>query len=401
MKKIFMVSYGGGHSKILIEIYKKIKEEISNIEVVYLGMTTSKQNLLEEKINFKTLEDYDMVLRKEIENKFSLEEFEIEYKFNEFVSESEHELYNNICLKELLEKYDKKYVKKLLLTYGKRIYLPINNMKRILEFEKPDLIITTNAPRFERAALIAGKELKIPTMSIEDLYGEPNEIDIEIDFKLKKNYYSKTFGEYICVIDEIAKKKIEEQIFEKNKIYITGNPNFDKLVRKKAEKFEIKKNNKKKILYLAQQTEYFYEIISEIERIALKKNEFIFEIKLHPNQKINLQKTNNFLVKDGKLEDIILNSDLVITEYSTSGIEALILQKKVLSLQLDLKRKCPIPFEKFANTLVVKRIEDLENYIEKFISEKFDYKKDNFNNLNIATKKILQIILKILNGEDK
>lgn len=404
MRKIFMISYGGGHSKILLEIYKKIKKTTPNFEVVYLAMTTSKRDLLKEKLNFKTLKDYKNILEEERKNKFLLEEFGIEYEFNEFVSEEEHRLYNNICLDELLEKYDRKDLKKLLLKYGRRIYLPVTFMKRILKLENPDLIITTNAPRFERASLIAGKQLNIPTISIEDLYGEPSKIDIEIDCELNENLYSysKTFGNYICVIDELAKINIKRQIIEENKIFITGNPNFDKSVRRKLKEINNKNitNKKNKILYLAQPTKFFDVILNKIQEIALKRNDFIFIIKLHPNQKIKLQNTSNFILMDQQLEELILESDLVITEHSTSGIEALILERKVMSIQIDSTRRCPIPFEKFSNTWIEKDLLNLENSIGEFISKEFDYEKNNFSKLSIATDKILEIILKLLNGEN-
>ncbi|MEG1506142.1 MAG: CDP-glycerol glycerophosphotransferase family protein [Bacilli bacterium] len=398
MKKIFMISYGGGHSKILIEVYKKIKSEEPKCEIVYLAMTTSKRDLIKEKINFKTLENYIHILGENIEQKNLTAEFGIEYVFNDYVSKKEHDLYNNICLNELLKKYNIVYLKKLLSKYGRRIYLPLDSMQNIIKYEKPDLIITTNAPRFERAALIVGDKLNVPTLSIEDLYGDPNEADMEIDLELNETYYSKTFGKYICVIDEFAKNNIENQLTNKSKVFVTGNPNFDKLIKKKSEKIKRKKNLTKKVLYLAQSTKFFDVIISQIQKIALKRKDILFIIKLHPNQKSNLKNTENFLLENKELDQMILDSELIITEYSTSGIEALILEKKVLSIQLD-KKKCPIPFEKFCNTLIVRELSKLESSIDNFINQKFNYKENNFNNLGIAVDKILKVISKILNGE--
>lgn len=401
MKKIFMVSYGGGHSKILVEIYKKINKNFLNFEIIYLAMTTSKKDLIKENLKFKTLENYLNIL--EINNKEIdlIKDFNITYNYNEYVSNEEHELYNKVCLDELLDKYSFEELRRNLLKYGRRLYLPLKNMKNIIDYEKPDLIITTNAPRFERAALIVGNKMKIPTISIEDLYGDPNETDIKIDLELQKMDYSKSFGKYICVIDEVAQRNIAKQLLNKNKIFITGNPNFDKLVKRKREgkisTAEIIKE--KKILYLAQSTKDFEIILEHLKNIMKRRKDITTIVKLHPNQRVVIEETDNFFIENKNLEELILESNLVITEYSTSGIEALILDRKVLSIQLDRTKRCPIPFEKFSNTKIVKELPEIESQIDKLFSEKFDYEGNNFKNLDIAADKIYEIVLKILNGD--
>ena len=55
---------------------------------------------------------------------------------------------------------------------GRQSFLPINTIKKILDYENIDLLITTNSPRFEKASLFASKELNIKSIQIIDLFGD-------------------------------------------------------------------------------------------------------------------------------------------------------------------------------------------------------------------------------------
>ncbi len=56
IKKLFFVSYGGGHIKLLLPVIKKLQKQ--NYELTILGLTTAISILDSEKIPYKSYKDY-------------------------------------------------------------------------------------------------------------------------------------------------------------------------------------------------------------------------------------------------------------------------------------------------------------------------------------------------------
>lgn len=53
---------------------------------------------------------------------------------------------------------------------GRQGFLPFTLVNRVLDSEQPDVVVATNSPRGEKAALIAAHARGIPTLRIEDLF---------------------------------------------------------------------------------------------------------------------------------------------------------------------------------------------------------------------------------------
>lgn len=385
-KKILLITYGGGHVKIIEKLYEKLKKN-ETYEVTILAFTSAKNYLEDKKIKVKSLYDYEFKTK-------LLYKLIPSYKKNEFISKEEHVLYNSLSIQELLEKYSEDITNELIKNYGKRVYLPVKTMKKVLQIEQPDLLITTNAPRMERAALIAARELGIVSVSIEDLFGEISIEDKKIDNYLGGDIYSKTYGDYVFVMNKYAKEKLILNGVQGKKIYITGNPNFEKSL---SHKLSIENRKRNKVLYLSQQTNNFKMIFEKLLKISQKSEQLNFTIKLHPNQKIELNNKN--IKEEYELEKAIADTDLIITEYSSAGLEGLVQGKKLIVIQLNEEHSKVIPFEKFYGVKILKTLTNLENEIVDFLNKTIsDDKRKQFrykvNSAYIMKKRIDRILLK-------
>ena len=226
MKKIFMTCYGGGHVEIIKEVYKNLIN-ISGIEITILALTTSKYKFEQERIPYKLITDYyDEEKDKKI---YELgKEFCIKNNIDTSIGEKETYLYHGYALEELSKKYDKKKIEEGFKKFGRAIFLPVQFMERVLKDEDPNLVITTNSPRYEKATLVVSKELGVKTLSIEDQFGMEgvqNTSKEMVDF-FQDMTYEKAYGDYVCILSEITKKNLNFNRI--NKIFITGNPSFDK-----------------------------------------------------------------------------------------------------------------------------------------------------------------------------
>lgn len=401
MSRILLVTYGGGHAKIIEKIYEELTKN-PNHEIILLGLTTAVSYFEKKGIDVKTITDYEYNITSRIEDILELIPV---YKRNIYMTENEHKTYNMISIDNLLRQYSFNEVKLLLKKFGRRVYLPVDFMASVIKREQPDLLITTTSPRMERAALISANRLRIKSISIEDLFAEKREIDINIDKYLGTNLYSETYGDNIFVMNQLVKDKLINYGVDSRRIFITGNPNFDNLLKYKNMMMEFdynkkrRVNNKFQLLYLAQQSPHFDLIISELERIA-NKNDYHLTIKLHPNQIYSHSNSSNIHFTNENLYENILSSDLAITEYSTSGLEALIMNKKLLSVQLDDSNINVIPFHKFDNTLLIRDINQLEDAIKTIL------RNDNINNdINISqdfvsSERCESLVNQIINEEE-
>ncbi|MEH7383523.1 CDP-glycerol glycerophosphotransferase family protein [Bacillus sp. JJ1533] len=403
MHKILLVCYGGGHARIIEKVYQKLSET-TNFKIEILAFTAAVPYFKNKNIKIKTILDYE-IKTDEGKNKQEIESLIPVYKDNALMTKEEHYKYNYLSIYDLLESFSYNKVKNLIQKFGRRVYLPKNTMKQILMIEKPSLLITTSSPRMEKAALISAKKLGIRSVSIEDLFGKVRKIDLEIDEEIGTNEYSRTFGDNIFVMNNLGKQNLLNLGIDEERIVITGNPNFDDLINfNNIEKINQLKSNmnipedKTKIIYLAQQTDYVDQIMSRLKEI-IKNNNFYLIVKLHPNQGVFHINEKNILVVKDNLYDYISMVDLAITEYSTTGLEALLLKKKLISIQLSNEFNEVIPFRNLGNTTVINSIDDLEETLIHSLNQVYKETPENFKQPFNATDKIINVLIKITQEE--
>ena len=403
MKKIFMTCYGGGHAEIIKEVYKNLVN-ISDIKIVILALTTSKYKFEQEKIPYKLITDYyDNEKDKEI---YRLgEEFCIKNNVDISIGKDETYLYHGYALEELSKKYDKRKIEKGFKKFGRAIFLPVEFMKRVIVSENPDLVITTNSPRYEKASLIISKELNLKTLSIEDQFGIENSSKDLIDF-FQDKIYERIYGDYVCVPSEITEKNLG---FNKiNKIFITGNPSFDKALEFFMDNNKKEKTKKESITlcYLSQKHPENILIMKNLIKFTEEKD-FNLIVKIHPNEKIEdyLKEIDNKINKrveivSSNLYENILKSDIVITISSTAALEAAILGKPIVA-----KKNVGIPFANLEIGLEYENIDQMEEKINEIlnnigsINKKLKEARNKFRPKKKAGEQIKEVVDKILNKE--
>lgn len=377
LKKCLFVSYGGGHVNTIIPVIKELYE-FENIEVVAIGINLAAETLRNNKIPCRTLSDY---MTKEV-LEIGLPLAERFHNFESSVSFADSIAYYGFSMRDLINAKGQELAKKIFEVYDRRLFMPVNAMKEIIRKEKPDVVITTTMHRFEAAALIAANELGIPSLRVEDLLGNinrpfPDKIHIQ-DINEKEDLLAKGISsdkiilksqledkEILKVADEVydkycslqptrfavlcnyTKSNIEQRGLEPNSIMVTGQPAFDKLLEfKKIDKEELciklNINNKKPIIsFMSQPIESREEVLRSIIKAMKKHSDKQLIIKLHPNEDgkihqiiLNEMGYEALLIKDTPAPSIIEISDLVITVSSTTGLEAVVMDKDLMAINL-------------------------------------------------------------------
>ena len=102
---------------------------------------------------------------------------------------------------------------------GRQAFLPVRTLTRILKALRPDVVVTTNAPRGERAAIVAAGRLGIPSLCVVDLFA----ID-EVQWIGQAGY-----ADRVCVLNAAVRDFLIAAGRRPDEVVETGNPGFDTL----------------------------------------------------------------------------------------------------------------------------------------------------------------------------
>jgi CDP-glycerol glycerophosphotransferase (TagB/SpsB family) len=236
-----------------------------------------------------------------------------------------------------------------------------------------------------------------------------------LKYKLKTIYFELRYGKKgkrtvhgqgestkIAVFGESTKDFLVSLGVNPKKIEITGSPKFDSLYLINNNK-SIKKDNNKIILVITQplvengmwtsdQRAVFIKSILESTK-NINNVDLILKLHHHENKK-DYEKILKNLYKNVKIYDnyplheLIHSSDIAITLYSTAGLEAMILKKPLIILNL-FKNNLPTVF-KGMNVININNKEDIENTIKTYLydSDKINKLIESYKDLYYHTYKI-------------
>ncbi|CAM1341416.1 CDP-glycerol glycerophosphotransferase family protein [Tenacibaculum amylolyticum] len=360
-KNIFLVCYGAGHINLIEPIVDKlILNENYNVKLLALTTAYNKVKNKYTKDVLKNIKDYLFLFDENLDEilKNGLKIFEDNYNASSGLSKLEVLFYIGLSLTEEINKtsYDTAYSN--YQEKGRKSFLPVDTIGKILEHENTDLLISTTSPRFEKASLLASKKRNIKSIQILDLFDD----DI-----------NKPIADYTIVMNEKVKNNLLEKGFKSNQVLIFGQPAIERSVNSIFGMDEnlildkVKLDRKKKVLvYLSQPPLKFNKIDNSYSRVDYKEinphifkmlhsmtNEYNVLFRLHPNEDItdyeesftqypDIRYTNNEL----NLFEVICIGDIIVTPYSTVAIEAVSSNKKVFTYKPDYNEFYPISFFK-------------------------------------------------------
>ncbi|ODS40494.1 hypothetical protein BEH94_06720 [Candidatus Altiarchaeales archaeon WOR_SM1_SCG] len=269
-------------------------------------------------------------------------------------------IYKNKNIQSLIEDILNNYF--FGLRFGRNLR-DIEMAKRMIDYEKPDIIIIgSEYSNLERAICIAAKLKGIPTLAIQ--HGgigpyHPGYIYLKEDISPEGSVESP----YCPITDKIVlygpydKKNLTEvSSYPENSVIVTGQPRYDILARaneiynkeKTFEKLNLDKS--KKLVVWATNTINFDEyakkhinaVFDSIEKLS---SEVQLVIKKHPASYLpdliydEIAKNFGFkpIIMRTEIDtlELLYASDLLIMEQSTVGLEAMILDKPVITLNFS------------------------------------------------------------------
>lgn len=380
MKRILLVTYGGGHVAMMIPVIKELQRR-GNCRVTVLGLTTAGPRLQQEGIPYLGFADLvepydDDALEKGRQLAAENHTQGTGIPFAETVA------YLGLSYHDLVER---RGIEGAELEYADRkrqAFLPVGPLKRLIARVQPDLVVATSSPRAERAAIIAAQAMRIPAISIIDLFGR------EWEFLFQAGYADRVF-----VMSEMVRQDFIGRGRQPDEIVVTGNPSFDRLnapaITRDARRWRDSVDphgNRKVVLWTATSILEDHDrlaIIQSLGQLAASRPDLAIVYRPHPNSVADFSGLPAGVIPGNNREDCaaqIAGSDVVLVTVSTTGIEAALLDKPVIKMAFvnpEYRIYCDsyprydamAPYETMQIAHRIEQLEQLENAIDQVTSE--------------------------------
>ena len=214
MKTVLFVCYGSGHVRMVVPVALAV-QRARMAQVMVLGLTTAAPVVRASGLPLLQFKDFvgagdEIALR---QGRALLQ------ALGEVDDPAESAVYLGLCYAELQAQVGPDEAQRRYQRLGRQAFLPVATLTRILESTKPDLVVVTNSPRAERAAVIAARKLGIPAVCIVDLFA----VD-EVRWIGAVDY-----AQRVCVLNEGVREFLLAAGRTPGQVVVTGNPAFDAL----------------------------------------------------------------------------------------------------------------------------------------------------------------------------
>jgi hypothetical protein len=209
------VSYGGGHVKALLPVAQRVRE-LGIAEPVYLALTTAAAHVRATGLRTLGFRDFldpgdQRAIDKgeELAGQLALQAAE----------RQESVAYLGQSYVEMEDRLGPEAAAQLYRQFGRQAFLPRGILDRVIRSLRPALVVATNSPRAEQAAIEAARALGVSSVCLLDLLGI-----WERDTLARRDY-----ADAICVLNEGVRDSLVRAGRPSADVHVTGNPAFDSL----------------------------------------------------------------------------------------------------------------------------------------------------------------------------
>jgi len=206
-------SYGGGHVKALLPVAQRVRA-LGLARPVYLALTTAAAAVRQSGIDVLGFRDVmtaadGRALRKGEELVAQLEV--------QAADRDESIAYLGLSYIDLEDRHGPQVAADLYRRYGRQAFLPLGIAQRVIRQARPQLVVATNSPRAEQAAIETSRALGVPSVCLVDLLGI-----WERDLLARPDY-----ADAVCVLNDAVRDSLVHAGRPAQDVFVTGNPAFD------------------------------------------------------------------------------------------------------------------------------------------------------------------------------
>ncbi|CCQ89754.1 putative UDP-Glycosyltransferase/glycogen phosphorylase [Nitrospina gracilis 3/211] len=405
-KKILCIAYGGGHVNMIVPVARALRSR-SEYDVTVLGLTTAGAVFEREGIPHIGFRD---LVRDGDAPALEMGERLAEGLSNPAVPHAETVAYLGLSYWDLVRKHGETEAAKLYEEKSRRAFLPTTVFERWYQEVQPDLVVATNSPRAERAALTTASRMGIPSVCIVDSFAL-----IEYEWIRENSYATK-----VCVWLDSIKDFLVEKGRNPEDILITGNPAYDFLAGEnlapQAEELRKQKgwNERKVILWASQFLPAVHprtgkqgdpdlprKVDSTLFDMLERHPDWQLVLRLHPSETrplASLPDRAEFSPLTDDLNVLLKATDAVVSFTSTVGVKGMLLGVPFITLDFSVYAD-DAPFSQLGLARGVNKLDDLEPVLAEVLAEQWK-PSVSLPHFGCATENIMDVIASLLAGKN-
>lgn len=352
MKKVLFVCYGSGHVRMVVPVAQALQRS-GRAQVQVLGLTTAAPVVREAGLPLLQFKDF----ARPADAAAVARGQELAAAMTSVVDAEETAVYLGLSYADLEAQCGAAEAQRRYARDGRQAFLPLSTLERILREVQPDLLVATNSPRAERAAITAARKLGIPAVCIVDLFA----ID-EVRWIGAPGY-----ADRICVLNEHVRRFLVEAGRSEHEVVTTGNPAFDTLRAPEtaAAGAALRRNQgwegRRVVLWAAQEEPAFHpfdgrpgdptlpaRVLQALLEWAARTEDAILCVRPRAGQPIPELPTERVIVtgQDWPLHPLLHAVDVVVTLTSTVGLEGHLAGARLVQVRGSVFENA-MPMERF------------------------------------------------------
>lgn len=364
---VLFVAYGGGHIQAIAPVALRMQAEGYNISV--FALTTAVSVAEAKGLPHFSYSDLPQASDADVQREGG--RLAAAFPPGGPIPIEETRAYMGINFIDLVQQHGADKAHALYELAGRQCFYPVRTLMALLENLTPKLVVATNSPRSERAALQAAGELRVPSLCIVDM------------FALQEVAWLKTpgFGTKVCVLNDGVRDMLVRQGRPSEEIEITGNPAFDGIhdpaviqagrdLRKKrgwdGDRFTVlyastPEPDRHPFTGEAGDPTLSYRLEARLREIIRTRPDLELVLRRHPSENQEIVPGERIFTS-GRSEDVnalIHAVDMVVVTCSTVGLQSYLAGVPLLSVECSVISK-DAPYGEFGMARSVPSIEALE-----------------------------------------
>lgn len=359
MRKLLCVTYGGGHVRACLPVLRELRQRGWHIDL--LALTTAYESAV--KAGFRPWRAKDLLVETDEELVSCGRALSRDYPPNASVPLDETIAYLGFGFRDLCLTYGPKEAGRRINERGRSGFEHRLLASRAIDRFAPDIVLATNSPRAEWAAIAEAQRRSIPALVINDLLASASNLWL----------HDPAYADEIFVLNDFVRARLVQSGHAPEKIIVTGNPAFAGLHDLRERRMRRAANAHPTIVYASQplpkQDEAHHSAMKcLIHELACRRKEWIFRVRLHPNENAAGAWLGPPVIHDAdaSLEADLMAADVLITHGSTVGMEASIAGVPVI-LQLGSGVSEDVRYDQLGIAVPNRELKHLENTISRVL----------------------------------
>ena len=343
---VFFVTYGNGHVAKVAPVVTALRER--GIQTFVMALTLGYKQAQALGLNPLGYQNFLHLVDKDRAIAYGLEL--LERNSHPDVDENESVAYLGVNYLEWVEQYGAIEARQRYESGGRRSFLPVNFIGKVIDQLRPSLIVSTASPRSEQAAIEAGVARGIPTLTMMDLFALPSD----------GFYKNKVFANRITLLSDLTRKNLLTRAIDPGRLVVTGCPAYDKLfdplqATQGAEwKRQLGWEGKYVVMWagtLEEASDHTPDeylgtgLATQVENLlrdwTIQNENAALIVRYHPSQYHlfdNLHQHDQVYFSDPRKDPLhtqLHASDCIVTQMSTVGFEGFLIGKRLITLSFS------------------------------------------------------------------